>query len=308
MKFKKIIDPIPTEILKKELRNSAELLGETSGDIEIYLVRKWECPNLMDEIARLREITFRTVGESIGKEKDTDQYDNYYDQITLWHKVNEEIVGAYRMGATKEIYRKHGYDGLYNYKIYDFHPDYDKILNQGLEMGRSFIQEKYWGSNALDFLWNGIAIYLKKFPDIRYLFGVVSMSDDMSQYGHSLIVGYYTKWFMGSEKYVTARTPFITPDKYKEKVNEILSSTDYKKDFRNIKKELLKNGESVPVLYRRYSEMTEYGGAKFYGFSINPSFNNAVDSLIIVDLTKIRPQIRDRYFNNTGFVRQTTSD
>lgn len=303
-----IIDSLSPDEIEKELDAHAELLGSSGENVKIFLVKYQDSPKLMDELFRLREITFRSVGEGTGKPKDTDRYDPYYDHIVLWHAANRDIIGAYRLGYTKDIYAKYGYEGLYNDQTYYFEKEFDEILNSAIEVGRSFIQRKYWRSNALDYLWSGIGIFLKKHPDVRYLFGAVSMSDALSEKARSLIVAYYKKWYRGKENYCHEKDPFVIQEKYHDDIEEMLSGGDHKSDFRNLKKVLSDIGESVPVLYRRYSEMTEYGGAKYYGFANNPNFNNAIDSLIIVDLKQLRESLRKRYFGNSGFVRQATDD
>lgn len=204
----------------------------------------------------------------------------------------------------KKIIAKHGKEGLYNAQSFIFNDNFNNdILQQAIEVGRSFIQRKYWQSNALDYLWNGIGIYLKKFSGIRYLFGGVSISDAFSIKAQSLVIAYYQKWYSGSQKYCQAKDEFIIPEALKTEIENILNSDTPKEDFKILKKALKKMEFKIPVLYRRYSEMTEYGGASFYAYSINKTFSNAIDSLIVIDLEKIRPALAQRYFGNTGYVK-----
>jgi putative hemolysin len=303
-----IIPALSTKEIEEELAKHSELLGEVGDTVGIYSTTYTDSPKLMDELFRLREITYRSVGEGTGKPKDTDKYDPYYHHIILWHKKNRDIIGSYRLGYTKETLKNYGYEGLYNEQTYIFHEKFNDVLNQSLEVGRSFIQRKYWRSNALDYLWNGIGIFIKKYPDIRYLFGGVSMTDAIPSKGKAMVVGYYKKWYYGTEDYCTEKIPYEIPEEFQAEVDALLVGKDEKEDFRALKKKMAELGTAVPVLYRRYAEMTEYGGAKYYGFSVNPWFNYAVDGLILVDLDQLRPNLRKRYFDNAGFVTQKTKD
>lgn len=295
MKFDEIIDPVPIYKIQEELNSKSELLFSTEKGIEIYLVKYQNCRNILDEIARLREITFRAVGEGTGKSKDTDKYDQYYDHIVLWNTKENEIIGSYRLGITKEVIKKFGYKGLYNTQSFIFNKEFDEVLDKAVEVGRSFIQEKYWRSNGLDLLWNGIGKYLMKNPSVKYMFGGVSISDVYSKEAKNLIVGYYKKWYLGDENYCSAKKELTCSDEDMIMVDQVLDSDNYKEDFRKMKKALIEQKLSVPVLYRRYSEMAEYGGAHFYAFTVNETFNDAIDSLIVVDLEKVRDNILNRY-------------
>ncbi|GAB1373115.1 lysophospholipid acyltransferase family protein [Candidatus Kapaibacterium sp.] len=298
---KTIIHPINKKILKSEL-NVSILLGYTNDGMKIYLAEYETGPNIIKEIGRLRELTFRKVGEGTGKTIDMDIYDLYYKHIVLWDDKELEIVGSYRLGIVSEIIENYGPKGLYNSSQYKLSSTFvDKIKNS-LEVGRSFIQQKYWKSSALDYIWQGIGAYLSKNDKIEYLWGAVSISDTYPEIAKNLIISYYTKWYKGDFELVTPCLAFSQSSKLQNEVKEILCADNYIDDFKNLKNALKNMGLSVPVLYRRYTELAEYGGAKFISWCIDVNFNNAIDGLIVVDLSMLKEEVKERYYRQKSFV------
>ncbi len=296
-----IVHPVPVKLLKQDLNNSI-LLGNTKDGKKIYVCKKDTAPNILREIGRLREITFRKVGEGTGKVLDNDVYDNHYHHIVLWDEEQLEIIGSYRLGVTSEIIAEHGVMGLYNSSQFIIHEDFDEVLSQSIELGRSFIQQKYWRSNALDYIWQGIGAFIQKYPDIRYLWGAVSISNSYSELAKVLIVSYYKKWYQGNEKYATPINPFVISKLQQQEAEAILTGKTYEEDFVILKNTLKNLGFSIPVLYRRYTELCNYGGAKFVSFSVDEGFMNAIDGLILLDLHDLRPEYKERYYFQKSFV------
>jgi putative hemolysin len=130
----------------------------------------------MREIGRLREMTFRTVGEGCGQPRDIDRFDRHYEQLVLWDDQDMEIVGAYRLADAGRVIAEQGVQGLYSRTLFDYGPAVLSRIAQGLELGRSFVQPRYQTRHALDYLWYGIGAYIKANPHIRYLFGPASIS------------------------------------------------------------------------------------------------------------------------------------
>lgn len=299
---KSISHPIDTKLLIHELKKN-KLLGKTIDNRHIYLVDYSNGPNLLKEVARLREITFRKVGEGTGKSLDLDTFDYYYKHIVLWNPDELDIIGSYRLGDCKEIIQKYGKKGLYNSEQFEIKEGFDSILDDSIEAGRSFIQPKYWKSNALDYIWQGIGAYLQQNPQIRFLWGAVSISDNYSQLAKSLIISYYKKWYSGPQDLLIPFIPFNISKALQEDCDRILSEDNYKDDFRKLKEALKQLGFSIPVLYRRYTEMTVYGGSRFLGFNIDLNFGNSIDGLILVDLHLLREEYKERYFSARSFVK-----
>ncbi|MEI6089478.1 MAG: lysophospholipid acyltransferase family protein [bacterium] len=302
-----IINEVNPLLIKKELFSKATLLGSTKNNEYVFSAKFSDCPNVIMEISRLREITFRSVGEGTGKSADTDEYDKYYDHIVLWNNSNKDIVGSYRLGNTKKIVEEFGSKGLYNAQQFTFQDSFKTITDKSIEVGRSFIQKKYWKSNALDYLWNGIGLYIKHQNNIRYLWGGVSITDSFNTFAKSLIVRYYQKWYKGTEEYAKPKNNFALAPEVQNEIDGILTGQDHLQDYKLLKKALHNIGLSVPVLYRKYSEMTNYGGTKIYEFSVNKTFNSAIDSLIVIDLDQIRNDYKERYFGSKGYVKENPS-
>ncbi|HET8807825.1 MAG TPA: lysophospholipid acyltransferase family protein, partial [Methylophaga sp.] len=186
-----IAHPQERRAIKQELKN-ALLLGETADQKKIYLFDYRSDSAVMQEIGRLREMTFRQVGEGTGKRRDLDQYDSDYRHLILWDEQELEIAGAYRIGEVARI-QQSGRQ-IYSAELFDYQSAMQPYFAKGIELGRSFVSPKYWGKRSLDYLWYGIGAYLKQFPEVRYLFGPVSLSNSYPQYAQSLIVEYYRRY------------------------------------------------------------------------------------------------------------------
>lgn len=297
---KTIIHPVPVRLIKHELYHS-ERLGSTNDGKKIFLIKADSCPNVMREISRLREITFRKVGEGTGKSFDTDTYDEHYHHIVLWDDDDLEIVGSYRLGITSEIIEEKGIEGLYNASQFTIHETFNDVLSQSIELGRSFVQAKYWKTNALDYIWQGIGAFVMKNPQIRYLWGAVSISNSYSELAKAMIVYYYKKWYLGDTSFATPHKAFVITKIQEQEIEAMFTGSNHEEDFRILKFGLKGLGFSVPVLYRRYTELCNYGGAKFASFSVDEGFMNAIDGLIVVDLHALRDEYKERYYNQKSF-------
>ncbi|MGE5480885.1 MAG: lysophospholipid acyltransferase family protein [Chloroflexota bacterium] len=296
-----IIRPTPKELLVNDLSRS-ELLGQTADGKKIYLCAHDSAPNVLREISRLREITFRSVGEGAGKEADSDKYDRYYDHIALWDDRLQEIMGSYRLCLVRDVIENKGVAGLYNASMFAFGPDFNPIFDQAIELGRSFIQQKYWKSSALDYIWQGIGAYIQKRPNVKYLLGAVSVSDSYTTYAKNLIVYYYKKWYGIELNGVKSLTPYVISAKEERDLSSIFAGKSRQEDFNALKSALKELGFTVPALYRKYVELCEYGGANFIDFAVNVNFMNSLDGLLLLDLTRMRETSRHRYFGQRSFL------
>jgi len=298
---KTIIHPVPVKLVKDELKVS-ELLGSTSDGKKIYLCKYDTAPNVIKEISRLREITFRKVGEGTGNSYDADIYDLHYHHLVLWDSEELDIVGAYRLSITNNIIEEKGIEGLYNSSQFHIHKSFDEVLDKSIELGRSFIQQKYWRTNALDYIWQGIGAFIQKYSYIRFLWGAVSISNSYSEPAKAMIVFYYKKWFKGNPDYVTPIKPFQISVKQKEELEAMFVGVNFEEDFRILKGNLKALGYTIPVLYRRYTDICNHGGSLFLTFSIDESFMNAVDGLILVDLHTLKDEYKERYFGQKSIL------
>jgi putative hemolysin len=273
------------------LKSECEHLGETTDGKVMYLYEHKTSTPILREIGRLREIAFRAVGEGTNKRRDIDSYDAHYYHLILWDKDDLEIAGAYRFGDAKNIIKQHSIKGLYSASLFDYGPEMTQYFEQGLELGRSFVQPKYWGKRSLDYLWFGLGAFLKRHPDFRYLFGAVSLSDHYPKAAKDLLVQFYTLYFGCFDKIAQSKMPYLLPIDYQHN----FTGENYKVDFIQLKHQLANMGMVVPTLYKQYTETYQEGGVHFLDFNIDPDFNNCIDGLVLADLNTLKPKKRARY-------------
>lgn len=286
-----IAPPEHRTALSLAIHRHCESLGQTADGKAILLYRYQGSSPILREIGRLREIAFRAVGEGSNQRRDIDQYDHHYYHILLWDQHELEIVGAYRLGDAKQTLQERGKEGIYSTSLFHFGAGMDRYLERGLELGRSFIQPKYWSRRGLDYLWHGIGAFLLKNPQYRYLLGPVSISNDLPQTAKELLVAFYSLHF-GSEQILA--TP-LSPVTLSRESQTIFSGDNYRQDFAQLKSLLAGMGTAIPALYKQYTELCEPGGAQFLTFSIDPSFGHCIDGLILIDIAKLKEKKRQRY-------------
>jgi len=289
-----VAHPEDRRLLKEELK-SCQKLGKTKDNKFIYLFEYKGESSLMNEISRLRELTFRKVDEGTGKKRDRDEYDNQYKHIVLWDNEALEIVGSYRIGESNYLYKNFGVGGFYSDSLFHFQPEFEEYLVDSIELGRSFVQPKYWGSRALDYLWQGIGAYLYQNPHIKYMFGPVSLSASIPKGAQSLIIYYYNHYYGNHQGLVYPERNFIFTQDEKVELDAIFCKKDLKKDFITLKEQLNCYGVSVPTLYKQYTDLCKEGGISFMGYNIDKNFNDCVDSFILVDIDKVKEKKRQRY-------------
>lgn len=291
-----IAHPEDRKILKKAIE-SCQLLGETADGKLIYLYQHQQSSAIMREIGRLRELSFRAVGEGSGLRRDIDRFDSHYQHLILWDKEDLEIVGAYRLADTAKILAEHGKEGLYTASLFQFSDKMQPYLAQGLELGRSFVQPRYWGKRSLDYLWYGIGAYLRQNPQVRYLFGGVSLSNTYPKAARDLMVYFYTLYFNDDQHTAISNSPYDLPPTVLQALQANFSGNNYAEDFVQLKHLLANMGVSIPTLYKQYSELCEPGGVKFLAFGTDPDFADCIDGLVLVDIHQIKAQKRARYLD-----------
>jgi len=280
--------------IKSKLKEG-ELLGSTNDGKQIILYESVVENAVIKEIGRLREISFRHIGEGSGEKRDIDSYDFYYKHLVIWDDENLEIAGAYRIGDCREIVEDFGVEGLYTSTLFKYQEAFEPYFNQGLELGRSFVQPKYWNSRALDYLWQGIGAYVRTRPNIRYLFGPVSLSDSFTAQAKALLIYFYTIYFPPKERLVKHKARYKLTKEMKNYCQEVFTGTDYRGDQRRLKEELSYMGYTIPTLYKQYAEVCEEGGVSFMDFGYDKNFNYCIDGFILVDLERMKKSKRKRY-------------
>ncbi|MGI2258009.1 GNAT family N-acyltransferase [Shewanella sp. GXUN23E] len=288
-----IAPPEPRKALWQALRE-CQLLGYTQDKMAIYLYRHQETNPVMREIGRLREVAFRAVGEGTGKRRDIDGYDSRYLHLVLWDPQQMEIAGAYRLGCCRQILANNQDSGLYSQSLFHFSEEFHPIMEQGLELGRSFVQPQYWGKRALDYLWYGIGAFLAQHPEYRYLFGPVSISNDMHPEAKAMLVHFYRRFF-GQSGWAIANQGYQLTDELQTRLDALYPDHDYATGFPLLKANLASLGESVPTLFKQYVEVAKNGGTRFLDFGVDPQFNHCIDGLVLVDISLLKSKKRARY-------------
>lgn len=280
---------IPSSILAEEfnsVRKEFELFS--TKNYSVICAPTLRIPNIFSEIGRLRELTFRKVGEGTNKSIDIDQYDFYFNHLFIWDTEKNCIVGAYRIGKGKEIISIYGINGFYISSLFHIKNSFSPVLSQSLELGRSFITEEYQRKPlSLFLLWKGIMVFLLRHPEYRYLIGPVSISNDFSRFSKSLIVSFIRKYFSDEElaDYIEPRKAFIVkPDRVIDSGIFIDSSES---DINKIEKIIMdiEPGYRLPVLLKKYLEIN----GRIIAFNIDPAFNYCLDGLLILDLYRTPP-------------------
>ncbi len=286
--------PEPRQNLKKSIEE-CQHLGSTHDGKDIYIYNYQDSSPILREIGRLREIAFRAVGEGSGKKRDIDKYDAYYHHLVLWDKEELEIIGAYRFADTEKVMAEQGKSALYTQTLFTYEKEMQPYLLQGLELGRSFVQPKYWGKRSLDYLWFGIGAFLKVNPQFKYLFGPVSISDSYPKAARDLMVYFYTLYFGNQSKMAESNQPYQYHQTDINLLKQSFSGDNYKEDFTQLKHLLANMGVNVPTLYKQYSELCHPGGVKFLAFGTDPDFNDCLDGLVLVDVTQFTDKKKARY-------------
>lgn len=280
-------------LLRQELAAS-ESLGRTSDGKSILLVRGDEAPCVMRELGRLRELTFRSVGEGTGRPRDLDRHDRHYLQLVLWDEQALEIVGAYRLGDCAALLAKGGPEALYSHSLFDFGPGMQPILEAGLELGRSFVQPRYQNRQALDYLWQGIGAFVRRYPRFRYLFGPVSISRLYGDEAIQRIADYYRRHYRGLCLDARPRSPLTMTEELPN-----APGGDAEEDLRALKSWLAERDLTLPTLFKHYAQVAEADGIGVGPFNVDALFADCVDGLVVVDLDRLKPAKRRRYLGDT---------
>ena len=287
-----ITPPIPVEHIEQDLNNlSAEHLMLTHQDFDVYCTKYDQIPFIMQEIGRLREVCFRKVGEGTGLMTDLDEFDRDYLHLFIWDRKARCLVGAYRLGLVDEIIQKHGITGLYCRTLFNFDLPFIDRMGKSIEMGRSFINLSYQKSMLpLMLLWKGIGSFVAKHPQYTHLFGPVSISNEYNSQSRQLLAETMTLHHYDADKaeYVSPSYP-LKRDCHGWDTSMLTTLSDPQLLSKVIAR--IDGGKSVPVLLRQYLALN----GKLVSFNIDPSFHNALDGLIIVDLRDISIKTLARY-------------
>lgn len=270
------------------------LLVDEAREFAVYLAEAKQIPRTLEEIGRLREITFREAGEGTGKSRDLDQFDPWYRHLLLWNKERREIAGAYRLGEVPRLLQRFGPKGLYTESLFRFKPGFFSQLGPALELGRSFICLPYQRQfSPLLLLWKGIGAFIADNPQYATLIGAVSVSNQYSPASRELIAGYFERQnrieqWRGAVK---ARRPLRGKLVQKWETAALCSVAPDVEDLSAPIADLEPDGKGLPILVKQYVRL----GGKLLAFSVDPQFGDTLDGFVMVDLTRTSPEILGRY-------------
>lgn len=266
----------------------------SQGGLGVYAAHSHEIPEVLNEIGRLREVTFRQVGEGTGQDIDLDRFDRYYEHLFLWDEKEGRIAGAYRLGRADIILREYGPKGLYTNTLFKFEKPFLANLQNAVEMGRSFITKEYQRNlSSLPLLWKGIAHWISRHPGYTKLFGPVSISKDYDKLSRKFMVEFLQENCLHEDlaSFVKPRNPF----RYlrgrrlmREFISADLQDVD---DCSALISSLETDGKGIPILLKHYLRLS----GTILSFNVDKEFSSVIDGLILVDLTETDPKLLAKY-------------
>jgi putative hemolysin len=293
--------PVATPIASAELWSDVRTLPAesklmTSGPFDVYCAEAARIPHVLEEIGRLRELSFRVVGEGTGRPSDLDAFDRHYLHLFVWNSQAREVVGAYRIGRADLIVASTGVHGLYTRTLFRYDDALLERLPPALELGRSFVRPEYQRDHsALLLLWKGICGFVQRHPEYRVLFGAVSISARYTDRTRAMLIRFLEQNHLHRElaqlvsphhPYAPARAPDALAPGAPRTIHEAEALTA----------RFERDGRRMPVLLRQYLKLN----ARVLGFNIDPSFGDVLDALMMVDLLQVDSRILLRYFGPTG--------
>ena len=300
-----IIEKVSREALLDELNKDRYVRKTNNGNNEIYNINHLNSPNVMREIGRLRELTFRYAGGGTGKEIDIDEFDTSthpYQQLLVWNPVDKEIVGAYRFILCKDAEYINGKVHLATTELFHFHENfYKKYLPYTIELGRSFIQPQYQPSEqfrkgifSLDNLWDGLGAIVIDNPSQKHFYGKVTMYTDFNVQARDYILSFLKHYFPDSENLVTPIHGVNIETNINSFLNE-LKNLPYKEGQVLLNKNVRALGENIPPLVNAYMNLSPT--MKSFGTAINPTFGGVEETGILVTIADIYESKKERHLN-----------
>ena len=304
--MKEIIAPIAKEIIKAELTPEAFLRDTNFGSNSIYVVNHLTAPNIMLEIGRLREITFRAAGGGTGKEVDIDEFDTAlvpYKQLIVWDPEAEEILGGYRYIECIDTRDAQGEYHLATTELFDFSETFkNDYLPYILELGRSFVQPDYQSSKAgrkglyaLDNLWDGLGAIVVNSPYLKYFYGKVTMYPSYNQFGRDCILYLMDLYFGDKQKLITPKVP-VGLHTDRNVIAQLFTGKDFKEDYKALSKLVRQMDLSIPPLINSYVNLSPT--MKSFGTAINHGFGNVEETGILVTIGDIFPDKKHRHIES----------
>ena len=295
-----IAPALPRELLRCDLEAlPRERRLVESSEFAVYAAQAAEIPHLVQEVGRLREVTFRQAGEGTGKRTDLDRFDRYYWHLLLWSKEKDELVGGYRAGNTAEIVAEHGVKGLYTSTLFRYDERLTEKLGPALELGRSFVRPEYQRQYApLLLLWKAIARFVLLRPETAVLFGAVSISNTYNRASRELMYSFFEDRRRGDElaELVSPRKPFRPGRIRSWDCRAVCHALRDLEELSEPIADVESDGKGLPILLKQYAKI----GGKLLGFNVDPKFSDVLDGLVVVDLRQTEASVLERYMGREG--------
>jgi hypothetical protein len=298
-----IIDPIDPSILLQELTEDIFIRPTNNGSNEIYIFRGDDKPNLMKEVGRLREVTFRAAGGGTGKSIDVDEFDEgpySYSQLIVWDPEEKAIVGGYRVVLCKDTEDAEGHFHLSTTEIFQFSDNLKQnYFPCAIELGRSFVQPQFQPSQgsrkglfSLDNLWDGLGALVVMYPQMKYFFGKITLYTDFNREARDTILRFMQHYFPDPDNLVTVDSPVQLEYDCKLFLEQ-LNGLDYKEGHKLLNLRVRELGENIPPLFNNYMNLSPT--MRTFGTSTNSHFGNVEETGIMVTIADIYAQKKDRY-------------
>lgn len=305
--MKKIIDPVSKDLLSSELTADKRLRYTNKGDNEIYIVDAFNSPNVMKEIGRLREIAFRDAGGGTGKEVDIDEFDTMPTpcrQLIVWNPESREIIGGYRFLLGKDMeFDEEGIPRIATSHMFHFSDKFLKdYLPETLELGRSFVTLEYQNTKskpkaiyALDNLWDGLGALTVVYPEIKYLFGKVTMYPSYGEECRDILLGFLHKYFPDSENLVVPIQPLASKARTEE-IQSLFNGGSFKEDYKILNQLIRAKGKNIPPLVNAYMSLSPT--MRMFGTAINDEFGDVEESGIFFKISEIFDTKKERHIGS----------
>ena len=299
-----IIAPVDKDLLEAELADSTFLRNTNNGRNKIFVFTAHESPNLMREIGRLREITFRDAGGGTGKSVDIDEFDTMevpFQQLIVWDPVEGEITGGYRFIHGRDIFcNSKGCINSATAELFEFSNKFVRdYMPLSIELGRSFVQPNYQphvnfrkGMYSLDNLWDGLGAMIIENPDVRYFFGKMTMYPDYNRFARDIVLFFLRKYFPDTETLMLPREPVLceTPDSV---IAEMFTARTFEENYKTLIQMIRRNGENVPPLVNAYMNLSPT--MRTFGTAINHEFGDVEETGILIHIADIYPRKKERH-------------
>ncbi|MCB8995019.1 MAG: GNAT family N-acetyltransferase [Bacteroidales bacterium] len=302
-----IIPPVPKSLIEAELTEDKFIRKTNKAENHLYIVTHHDSPNIMQEIGRLREVTFRAAGGGTGLAVDIDEFDtndNPYKQLIVWDPSEKEILGGYRFHLCDDLtFNEHGEAEIATTELFNFSEKFIRdYVPHMIELGRSFVQPHYQSTNnlskalyALDNLWDGLGSLIIDYPEKKYFFGKVTMYQNYNQRARNNLLYFLEKHFPDTENLVSPKFPLDTKMN-REELAKVYTGSTFMEDYKILSQTVRAFGENIPPLINAYMNLSP--SLKTFGTALNPYFGDVEETAIMITINDLYHQKVERHVSS----------